>query len=375
MSTLRTQQHPYSVTAAGAVLPFEAGATGEAPPSDLEMQGFWNVLKKIAQGVQTGINVGQQLGMSGAGAPGPAAQVPPSDLEMQSFWNVLKKQTPWTKKPWGDLGKPPVFLPFEAGPTAEAPPSDLEMQGFWNVLKKIAQGTQAGLTMGKSLGLFEIGTPGATAQARPDVEVAFLPPTLTQIQQWLKTFKERQTQGVGTGLNIGKPLGVLEAGMPVAAAEAPADLEMAIAQGFWNALKNNKLQQLIKELKERETRQGGKPLGVLEAGMPVAAAEAPADLEMQGFWSVLKKLGQGVGTGLDIGKSPGLFQRAPIASSGVGPSQEQLLTLLQQALPALQAIAQQAQLAPQTIMGPTPGFQGSGWLSKFQPRPVSSLIL
>jgi hypothetical protein len=59
---------------------------------------------------------------------------------------------------------------------------------------------------------------------------------------------------------------------------------------------------------------------------------------MQGFWSVLKKIGQGVGTGLNVGKQLGIFE-AGTPSAGAA-SQEQLVALLQQALPALQAIAQ-----------------------------------
>jgi len=39
------------------------------------------------------VNVGRQLGVFDAGQPGfqPAAAAPPSDMELQSFWSVLKK--------------------------------------------------------------------------------------------------------------------------------------------------------------------------------------------------------------------------------------------------------------------------------------------
>ena len=42
----------------GGFLPFSAGPD-TAQPTDMELQSFWSVLKKIGQGVQTGLNVGQ----------------------------------------------------------------------------------------------------------------------------------------------------------------------------------------------------------------------------------------------------------------------------------------------------------------------------
>jgi hypothetical protein len=77
------------------------------------------VLKKIGQGVQTGVNVGHQLGIFAAGQPG-----------MQ--------------------------------PAAAAPPTDMELQSFWSVLKKIGQGAQTGLNIGHNLGIFSAGQPGST---------------------------------------------------------------------------------------------------------------------------------------------------------------------------------------------------------------------
>ncbi|MGJ5242469.1 hypothetical protein ACQR14_33000, partial [Bradyrhizobium oligotrophicum] len=76
----------------GGFLPLSAGPGGEQP-TDMELQGFWNVLKKIGKGVQTGLNVGHDLGIFSAGQPGMQAAVeqPPTDMELQGFWNVLKK--------------------------------------------------------------------------------------------------------------------------------------------------------------------------------------------------------------------------------------------------------------------------------------------
>ena len=53
----------------GAFLPFSAGP-GVAQPSDMELQNFWSVLKKIGQGAQTGLNIGHNLGIFSAGQPG-----------------------------------------------------------------------------------------------------------------------------------------------------------------------------------------------------------------------------------------------------------------------------------------------------------------
>ncbi|PWE80458.1 hypothetical protein XF30_30285, partial [Bradyrhizobium sp. SUTN9-2] len=52
----------------------------------------------------------------------------------------------------------------------------------------------------------------------------------------------------------------------------------------------------------------GKQLGVFSAqpGLQPAAAQV-SDIELQGFWSVLKKIGQGAQTGLDIGRQLGVF--------------------------------------------------------------------
>ena len=102
----------------GGFLPFSAGPDA-AQPTDMELQSFWSVLKKIGQGVQTGVNIGHNLGIFSAGQPG-----------MQA--------------------------------AAAAPPTDMELQSFWSVLKKIGQGAQTGLNIGHNLGIFSAGQPGNT---------------------------------------------------------------------------------------------------------------------------------------------------------------------------------------------------------------------
>jgi len=98
--------------ALGTLIPFEAGPT-DAPPSDLEMQGFWSVVKKIGQVASKGVQAGHNLGL------------------------------------------------FQADQPTDAPPSDLEMQGFWNVVKKIGQVASKGVQAGHNLGLFQADQPTA----------------------------------------------------------------------------------------------------------------------------------------------------------------------------------------------------------------------
>ncbi|PDT89696.1 hypothetical protein CO669_12925 [Bradyrhizobium sp. Y36] len=52
----------------GGFLPFSAGpdTQGPAQVSEMELQSFWSVLKKIGQGVQTGVNIRHQLGVFSA---------------------------------------------------------------------------------------------------------------------------------------------------------------------------------------------------------------------------------------------------------------------------------------------------------------------
>jgi hypothetical protein len=80
----------------------------------MELQSFWSVLRKIANGAQTGLDIGKQLGVFSAGQPG----VQPAAV------------------------------------------TDMELQSFWSVLKKIGQGAQTGLDIGKQLGIFSAGQPG-----------------------------------------------------------------------------------------------------------------------------------------------------------------------------------------------------------------------
>ena len=56
----------------GGFLPFAADPGAAQQPTDMELQSFWSVLKKIGQGVQTGVNVGHKLGVFSADQPGSA---------------------------------------------------------------------------------------------------------------------------------------------------------------------------------------------------------------------------------------------------------------------------------------------------------------
>jgi hypothetical protein len=159
------------------------------------MQGFWSVLKKIAQGTQTGINIGKQVGLFEAGPPGVGAQGAPSEFEMQGFWSVLKKIAQGAQTGI-NVGKQ-VGL-FEAGPPgvgAQGAPSEFEMQGFWSVLKKIAQGTQTGINVGKQLGVFEAGPPGAGAQGAPGGGVATQGQLVALLQQAMPALQAIAQQG------------------------------------------------------------------------------------------------------------------------------------------------------------------------------------
>ena len=74
--------------------------------------------------------------------------------------------------------------------------------------------------------------------------------------------------------------------------------------------------------------------------------EQLGEVELLGFWSVLRKIGRGIGTGVDIGRQAGLFDAGgPQMSQGgqQGSVDPQMAQLLQQAMPALQALAAQGQ--------------------------------
>ena len=66
------------------------------------MQRSLSVLKKIAGGVQTGLNVGHNLGLFSTGPAQTAAQ--PSDLEMQGFLSVLRRISQGMGQAGGQLG-------------------------------------------------------------------------------------------------------------------------------------------------------------------------------------------------------------------------------------------------------------------------------
>ncbi|MES2522096.1 MAG: hypothetical protein V4617_05295 [Gemmatimonadota bacterium] len=242
-----------------------------------------------------------------------------------------------------------AFLPFDAGPTAETPPTELEMLGFWNVMKKIGKGVGTGIAVGKTLGVFDAGTPGMQGMQSGAAPAAEAPSEIEMLGFW--SVLKKIGKGVGTGVDIGKQLGVFDAGVPgmqsaqTAQAEAPSEIEML---GFWSVLKKI----------GKGVGTGidiGKQIGVFDAGVPnmqaAAGAQAeapPSDLEMLGFWSVLKKIGKGASTTVNLGKQLGVFD-AGVPGAGqqaagqqaAGGSQEDIASLIRQALPALQALAQQ----------------------------------
>ena len=77
----------------GSLVPFSAGPDISQQPTDLEMQSFLSVLKRIAQGVGKGVDAGRQLGLLSDDPMQAAAAAAgqPSDLEMQGFLSVLKE--------------------------------------------------------------------------------------------------------------------------------------------------------------------------------------------------------------------------------------------------------------------------------------------
>jgi hypothetical protein len=53
------------------------------------MQGFWDTFQKIAKTVGTGVDIGRNLGLFQASPSSPSATV--SEVELQNFWSVFKK--------------------------------------------------------------------------------------------------------------------------------------------------------------------------------------------------------------------------------------------------------------------------------------------
>jgi hypothetical protein len=143
------------------------------------MQGFLSVIKKIAQGAQIGLNIGQQLGLFQADTVSPqAAAVQPNQLELQGFWSIVKKIAS-TAKTVLDAGSSVGLFSAGVSPQAAAQvqPSDFELQGFWSVIKKIGQGVQMGLNIGQQLGIFSVSPMSAGGDPRA-VQLAQALPTL-----------------------------------------------------------------------------------------------------------------------------------------------------------------------------------------------------
>ncbi|MEH3148554.1 MAG: hypothetical protein PGN34_25265 [Methylobacterium frigidaeris] len=270
----------------GGLLPLDAGqpAAGDQPPSQLEMQGFWDVVRKVTGGLRTGLDIGRQLGILSAGQAGPQQQI--SEIEAQCFSRVidwLARSAPQTMQAQRPTAPTAGIAPFSAGQpgAGEQSLSQVELQGFWDVLRKVAGGVRTGLNVGHRVGLFEAGQPGAGEQSLSQVELQGFWDVLRKV-----------AGGVRTGLNVGHRV------------------------------------------------------GLFEAGQPGAGEQSLSQVELQGFWDVLRKVAGGVRTGLDIGHRVGLFEAGQgsgpqSAMQGDMPPPEQIQALLQQALPALQAMAQQ----------------------------------
>src|SRR5690606_19351834 len=91
---------------------------------------------------------------------------------------------------------------------------------------------------------------------------------------------------------------------PQAAAVQPNDFEL---QGFWS---------IVKKIARTATSVIGaaSSVGLLASGPSAQAAAAqlqPTELELQGFWDVIKKIGKGVQYGLNVGQQIGIFSVSP----------------------------------------------------------------
>ncbi len=283
----------------GGLLPLEAGPQlAQAPqpvqgPSQLELQSFWDVIGKIAGGVQTGLNIGHQFGL------------------------------------------------FQAGPpAADAQPSQLEMQGFFDVIRKVVGGVQTGLNVAHQLGIFSADPTTGRPAARPEIS-EIEAQCFGKVITWLAKYRPQSNaaqQGIGAS-----PLSVGPQGQAV----QPTQLEL---QNFWSVLGTI--------AKGVQTGLGiGHQIGLFDAGpaglsQPIQQANQqpspqPSQVELQGFWDTLRKIAGGVQTGLNIGKQFGLFEAGPPQPQHGAPVNiQQAQALLQQALPALQALAQNQQNAP-----------------------------
>jgi diadenosine tetraphosphate (Ap4A) HIT family hydrolase len=143
--------------------------------------------------------------------------------------------------------------------------------------------------------------------------------------------KTGQTIGKIAGGAIGAfapfDAGPAMAGAPTHAAEAPTDLEM---QGFWSVVR--KIGGVAGKAVDT-----GRNLGLFQADASAPqASEQPTELEMQGFWEVVRKVGKVAGKAVDTGRNLGLFQAQPAqGSDGIA----QALATVQQAMPAIQQLA------------------------------------
>ena len=276
--------------ALGALLPFDAGPSvaqpAQAPaaaqgPSQVELQNFWSVIGKIASGVQTGLNFGHQVGL------------------------------------------------FQADPTgADEQPSQLEMQGFFDVIRKVAGGLQTGLDAAHKLGIFS-ADPSATPTQRPQI-TEIEAQCFGRVINWLGKHKPPIA-----GAQQGAGASPLSAG-PQGASAQPTQVEL---QSFWSVL-GSIAKGVGTGLNIAHT------VGLFEAGPAISpqASQQPSQVELQGFWSTLRKIAGGVQTGLNVVKQFVPLEAGPQQPrpqpNGQSVSLQEAQTLLQQALPTLQALAQ-----------------------------------
>jgi hypothetical protein len=73
--------------------PGQGQTQGQAQPSDLEMQNFWSVFQKIAQGVGKGVDIGRGLGLFNTG-PGQGQQAGGSTTSPEQLAALLQQALP-----------------------------------------------------------------------------------------------------------------------------------------------------------------------------------------------------------------------------------------------------------------------------------------
>ena len=339
----------------GGLLPLSAGPGQQGGSSEqideVELLGFWSTLQKIARGVGKGVDVGRDLGLFQAGGPqmGQQGTEQLSELELQSFWSVLRKigRGVGTGVDIGrglglfGAGGPQMGQQGSQSHQGGAQLSELELQSFWSVLRKIGRGVGTGVDIGRGLGLFGAGGPQmgqqsgqGAAEEIDEVELLGFWSTLQKI-----------ARGVGKGVDVGRDLGLFQAGGPQMGQQGTEQLSELELQSFWSVLRKI----------GRGVGTGvdiGRGLGLFGAGGPQMGQQGSqshqggaqlSELELQSFWSVLRKIGRGVGTGVDIGRGLGLFGAGGPQTGQQGGVDPQMIQLLQQAMPALQALAGQQQ--------------------------------